>query len=85
MAETVLVRTEAGAAMVHDLPLPAGLAERVAKGEAQVLGPCDADGNLTAPEVTPEPEPTPEPEVKAEPGPVKRATKKTAAPSVPEE
>ena len=72
MAETVLVRGESGNVLVHDLPLPDGLAQRVATGEATVLGPCDADGNLI-------------PAVEPEPAPVKRAAVKKAAPSVPEE
>ena len=47
MVESVLIHCESGLDMVHDLPLPDGLSARVAAGEAAILGPCDADGNLT--------------------------------------
>lgn len=60
MADMVLIRTESSVDMVHDLPLPEGLAGRVEKGECQNLGPCDEDGTLLAqPETDPEPEPAP--------------------------
>ena len=73
MADMVLVRTASGVDMVHDLPLPEGLAGRVAKGEETVLGPCDADGNLLT--VEPEAQPVPAPAKKAAPA------KAAAAPS----
>lgn len=58
---SVLIRTESGVDMVHDLPLPEGLAARVEKGECQDLGPCDADGVLVAPDPEPEPKKSPVP------------------------
>lgn len=55
MAETVLVRGEGGWSLPHDLPLHPNMLAKVTAGEALVVGPCDADGNLLEPELEPEP------------------------------
>lgn len=59
MAENVLVLMENGSTLPHRLPLPEGLSQRVAVGEARVLGPCDEDGTLLDPEPDPAPETVP--------------------------
>ena len=62
--ETVLLRQENGIEAPHDLPLPDGIAARVASGQITILGPCDAQGNLLdvpAPESKPDPAPEPDP------------------------
>ena len=73
--ETVLLRQENGIEAPHDLPLPDGIASRVASGQIVNLGPCDAEGHLLAP---PEPKPEPEPEPDPAKTPIKiRMAKRT--------
>jgi hypothetical protein len=39
MAETVMIAGENGVAMPHDLPLPSGIADRLARGELTMVEP----------------------------------------------
>jgi hypothetical protein len=39
MAETVMIAGENGVAMPHDLPLPSGIADRLARGELTMIEP----------------------------------------------
>lgn len=62
MAETVWVLCDNGTVMLHDLPLPSGIADRVSRGDLRLV---NADGT---PLVEGEPAPVAEPQVPKEPG-----------------
>lgn len=53
MSGTVYVRCDDGSVIKHDLPLPSGIADRVARGQLRLV---NADGTDPADEPVPEPE-----------------------------
>lgn len=54
MSEVAYVLCDNGSVMAHDLPLPSGIADRVARGDLRLV---NADGSpLGEPEVPAEPE-----------------------------
>lgn len=71
MAETVYVLCDNGAVMLHDLPLPPGIADRISKGQLSLV---NEDGS---PIVAASPEPPAADPVAA--APAKKATKAAAA------
>ena len=58
---TVDVLCEGGQVITHDLPLPEGLAERVAAGQARIIDPALEASVRAAEDQAPDPCPDPEP------------------------